>query len=83
VKTFLASLAASVAADGIFDVTTFDWGTALNVAVLATLAGLGKGLLAREPARAAAPADAESPQVPAAGPSPSTLPLETYAEATK
>jgi hypothetical protein len=83
VKTFLASLAASVAAAGIFDVTAFDWGTALNVAVLATLAGLGKGLLAREPARAAAPGGAESPQVSAAGPSPSTLPLETYAEATK
>jgi hypothetical protein len=82
-KTFLASLAASVAAAGIFDVTTFDWGAALNVAVLATLAGLGKGLLAREPARMAPPGGAESREVPPAGPSPSTLPMETYAEATK
>ena len=48
-KTFIASLAGSMVA-GVFDITTFDWGAALNVAVLATLAALGKGMLAREPA---------------------------------
>lgn len=78
-KTFLASIAASIAAAGIFDVTTFDWNAALNVAVLATLTALGKGLLARENVvqqpGAATPA--------AAQPSPSTLPTATYAEATR
>jgi hypothetical protein len=104
VKTFLASLAASIAAAGIFDVTTFAWSTALNVAVVATLGGLGKGLLAREPKRPAVPAPAgdadtsqgadtsqsaessrgaESPQGAAVEPSPSTLPSDDYAEATK
>ncbi|GAA1623639.1 hypothetical protein GCM10009828_059880 [Actinoplanes couchii] len=45
-KTFLSSLAGSMVA-GAFDVTTFDWESALNVAFLATLTALGKGLLAR------------------------------------
>jgi hypothetical protein len=81
-KTFLASVAASIAAASVFDVTTFDWETALNVAVLATLTAFGKGLLAREPA--AAP---QGPATPEASPaprqsSPSTLPLETYVKAT-
>ncbi len=71
-KTFLSSLAGSTAA-GVFDVTTFDWESALNVAFLATVASLGKGLLAREPA-------APNGQVPP-GASPSTLPTGTYREA--
>lgn len=71
-KTFLASLSGSMVA-GAFDVTTFDWESALNVAFLATVAALGKGLLAREPA-------APNGQVPP-GASPSTLPMGTYREA--
>lgn len=71
-KTFLASLSGSMVA-GVFDITTFDWESAFNVAFLATLAALGKGLLAREPA-------APDGQVPS-GASPSTLPLGTYREA--
>ena len=71
-KTFLTSLSASMLA-GAFDVTTFDWEAAFNVAFLATLAALGKGLLAREPA-------APNGQVPP-GASPSTLPTGTYREA--
>ena len=46
-KTFLGSLAASFSAGKLFDVTTFHWSAALNVAALATLSALGKGLLAR------------------------------------
>lgn len=76
-KTFLASLAASIAAAGVFNVTTFEWDAAVNVAVLATITALGKGLLARErPAPATTEARAEKES------SPSTLPLETYIEAT-
>ncbi|GAA4972870.1 holin [Actinoplanes utahensis] len=71
-KTFLASLSGSIMA-GAFDVTTFDWETALNVAFIATVASLGKGLLAREPA-------APNGQVPPSA-SPSTLPTGTYREA--
>src|SRR5689334_25126059 len=46
-KTFLSSLAGSIVATGVFDITKFNWTTALNVAILATLTALGKGLLAR------------------------------------
>jgi hypothetical protein len=46
-KTFLGSLGASFAAADVFDVTRFHWTAALNVAFLATLSALGKGLLAR------------------------------------
>jgi hypothetical protein len=90
-KTFLGSLAASFAA-GLFNVTTFHWSAAINVAVLATLGALAKGLLAREhllpaPAAAAgarpvAPGDGGAPVPPTGKPSPSTLPLVTYREAT-
>jgi hypothetical protein len=73
-KTFLASLSGSMVA-GVFDITTFDWETAFNVAFLATAASLGKGLLAREPA-------APNGQIPA-GASPSTLPMGTYREAVE
>jgi hypothetical protein len=87
VKTFLASLAGSIVAAGVFDITKFDWATALNVAVLATLAALGKGLLARDKA-VPAPTPATAPDAgPApAGvtrPSPSTLPTPTYIEAVQ
>ena len=95
-KTFLGSLSASFAAAKIFDVTTFHWTAAINVAVLATLAALGKGLLARQPgplppaAPAAAdgttpagtaPAGTAAAQVPAAQANPSTLPTQTYVDA--
>lgn len=46
-KTFLASLAGSFAAAHPFDITTFHWTTALNLAAVAVLTALGKGLLAR------------------------------------
>src|SRR5215467_7967893 len=46
-KTFLGSLGASISATKVFDVTTFHWSAALNIAALATLSALGKGLLAR------------------------------------
>jgi hypothetical protein len=57
-KTFLGSLSASFAAAKVFDIATFHWSAALNVAVLATLAALGKGLLARQPAILVTPAGA-------------------------
>lgn len=80
-KTFLASLAASIAAAGVFDVTAFHWDAAINVAVIATITALGKGLLARErPVPAATGERAE--KVAEREASPSTLPLETYIEAT-
>jgi len=91
VKTFLGSLSASFAAAKVFDVTTFHWTAALNVAVLATLAALGKGLLARQPASPApaapattgdtGPAGTTAAEVPAAQANPSTLPTQTYVEA--
>ena len=69
-KTFLGTLGSSMVAAGIFDVTTFEWEAALNVAVLATLGALAKGLLAREPAT-------PNGRLPT-GASPSTLPMATY-----
>ena len=45
-KTFLASLAGSIAAAHPFNVMTFHWSTALNVAAVAVLTAFGKGLLA-------------------------------------
>ena len=76
-KTFLASLAGSFVAAGVFDITKFNWTTALNVAILATLTALGKGLLARGQAIIV-------PGQPAAAPekaTPSTLPSVTYEHA--
>lgn len=64
-KTFLSSLAASIVAAGVFNVVTFQWGAALNLALIATIGSLGKGLLARQPGSA----------------NPSTLPPEIYQEA--
>jgi hypothetical protein len=77
VKTFLTSLAASVAAAVPFDVVTFDWSTAFNVAVVATLSALGKGLLARG-SEGAAPGP---PPPESAAMNPSTLPTDTYSKA--
>jgi hypothetical protein len=90
-KTFLSSLAGSFAA-GVFDVTTFDWSTALNVAAVTTLAAFGKGMLAREAVVPAPTTTAPEPTAPAPTEavaaavrwtSPSTLPLSTYALATR
>jgi hypothetical protein len=86
-KTFLASVAASVAADKVFDITKFDWGTAFDVAFLATVSSLGKGLLAREQAQPASPRAATDGAVTAVAAdlrtTPSTLPTQTYVEAVK
>jgi hypothetical protein len=49
VKTFLASLAGSFGASHPFNVLTFHWSAALDLAFVATLTALGKGLLARQP----------------------------------
>lgn len=78
-KTFLASVAASIAAAHVFDVTTFGWTAALNVAALATITALGKGLLARGQAQVAPATDAGS--TPAPRRDPSTLPSGTYLKA--
>jgi hypothetical protein len=90
VKTFLGSLVASILTSGVFDITAFHWSTAFNVALLATLAALGKGLLAREhvPAASAAPAAPETPgpegqPAPEPRPTPSTLPTATYLDAVE
>ena len=87
-KTFISSVLASIAAADVFDVTKFDWASALNVAFLATMTALGKGLLAREPAMTALqttqPADDRRPTDDVAQivrMSPSTLPITTYVEA--
>ena len=78
-KTFLTSLAASFAAAHPFDVVSFDWPTALNVATLAALGALGKGLLARGSDTGATAAGTAAP---AGGMmSPSTLPTDTYSKA--
>jgi hypothetical protein len=76
-KTFLGSLAASIVAARVFDMTTFHWTAALNLAALATISALGKGLLARGSGVSRAPADA----APAGRPNPSTLPDQTYERA--
>jgi hypothetical protein len=79
VKTFLTSLAASLAAAHPFNVVSFDWPTALNVATLAVLGALGKGLLARGSDSGATAAGAAAPA--GAMMSPSTLPTDTYSKA--
>jgi len=73
-KTFLGSLSASFAAAKVFDVTSFHWSAAFNVAVLATLTALGKGLLARQPAVLVAPAAGTAGgAVPVGGAAPATV----------
>jgi len=92
-KTFLSSLAGSIVATGVFDITRFNWTTALNVAILATLTALGKGLLARGQA-VIAPQPAGAPGAGGAGgaaggsverqkATPSTLPTTTYEDAIR
>ncbi|HEY2793566.1 MAG TPA: hypothetical protein VGJ28_14475 [Micromonosporaceae bacterium] len=78
-KTFLGSLAASFSASKVFDVTAFHWSAALNVAALATLSALGKGLLAR--GAAVVPGLATLAAATSAGSNPSTLPPTTYLHA--
>lgn len=73
-KTFLASLAGSFAAAHPFDVTTFHWTTALNLAAVAAITALGKGLLAG----GSAPVAAAQVAVPAETRTPSTLPTGDY-----
>ena len=75
VKTFAASLAASIVAAKVFDVTQFDWTSALNVAFLATVTALGKGLLARGQAAVGVGEGAKK--------TPSTLPAQTYEDAVR
>ncbi len=68
-KTFLASLVGSFGA-GAFDVLTFRWSSALDLAVVTTLGALAKGFLAA----------GSGPQAKA---TPSTLPEDLYARATR
>lgn len=66
-KTFVSSLSASIVASGVFDITRFSWGTAFNVAFIATIGGLAKGLLAREhviPVATTPPPPDETPATP-------------------
>ena len=81
-KTFLASLAASFAAAHPFDIVTFNWTTALNVAAVAVLAALGKGLLARGSSVVSA-ADHAAPVQATTTSNPSTLPANTYLAAVR
>lgn len=48
VKTFASSLLGAMGAEAVFDFLHFGWIAALNIAAVATLAALGKGLLARD-----------------------------------
>lgn len=81
-KTFLASLAASFAAAHPFDITKFNWTTALNMAALAVLAALGKGLLARG-SNAVTAVDHKPTAAAANTVNPSTLPARTYLAAVQ
>jgi hypothetical protein len=81
-KTFLASLAASFAAAHPFDITKFNWTTALNMAALAVLAALGKGLLARG-SNAVTAVDHKTTAPAANTVNPSTLPARTYLAAVQ
>jgi hypothetical protein len=74
-KTFLTSLGGAFMAAHPFDIHTFDWATALNIAALAVLTALGKGLLAGSSAR-------ESGKR-AGGRNPSTLPGTVYLAAVQ
>ena len=63
VKTFLSSLLGAMGAQATFNFLHFNWIAALNLAAVATLAALGKGLLARNSFGT---------------PNPSTLPVDIY-----
>jgi hypothetical protein len=80
VKTFLASLAASFAAAHPFDVASFHWSAALNLAGVAVLSCVAKGFLAHS-AGAAAPSAEAGPgaaRLQRAASSPSTLSARRY-----
>ena len=64
VKTFASSLLGAMGAQAVFNFLHFGWVAALNLAAIATIAALGKGLLARN-------ADGGRPNA-------STLPVSTY-----
>jgi hypothetical protein len=88
-KTFAGSIAAEFAAAKVFDVMTFNWTNALNIAALATLGALGKSLLARGPH--VSPSVAVDPNAKAVGravvptqrANPSTLAEGTYLTAVR
>ncbi len=90
-KTFLGSLAASWSAASVFDITKFGWVAALNVAALATVSALAKGLLARGQtiiSTEAGPVAGEvaakvAAAIPTQRTSPSTLPISTYLQAVE
>lgn len=65
-KTFIASVLGTIGAE-VFDVLTFDWESALNIAAIATIVALGKSVLARNE-----PRDDSERQ------NPSTLSAKTY-----
>jgi len=68
-KTFIAALVGAYAAS-LADVFAFDWGAALDLAVVTTVTAMAKGLLARQ--------TSSSPDNPA---NPSTLPPLVYRSA--
>jgi hypothetical protein len=84
-KTFLGSLGASILAEKVFDVTTFHWTAALNLAAVATIAAIGKGYLASsQPATASGGTTAAGqPAVPTQRTGPSTLTTGTYLRAIR
>lgn len=47
-KTFVSSMIGSLGAAKMFDVLHFDWGSALNLALVTTMTALAKGLFARQ-----------------------------------
>jgi hypothetical protein len=83
-KTFLASVAATIAAAEVFDVTTFSWTAALNLAALATITAFGKGLLARgQTQTGSTTAPGAAATAATAGRNPSTLPTPIYSNAIR
>ena len=68
-KTFIATFTAAIAAERLFTIQDFDWQAALNLAFIAALTALGKGVLAAEPDK-----DKRTP---------STLPTATYFEVAR
>ena len=60
-KTFLASVAGSVAAAKPFDIVKFDWPTTLNVAAVAAITAFGKGFLAGSGSPSSGPDESRTP----------------------
>ena len=69
-KTFLASLLGSVSAD-LSGILSFDWASAIDLAIVTTLSAFAKGLLARQQTEEGT------------RPSPSTLTATTYDHAVR